>query len=342
MRRIEWACVIALAMQLPADAGEPPYDLVANPDGLPVVHLGAAAIDSIGSGISDRNMVLAGRIEEAYQSGRYGTPGHRKSRKNALAALLYNAESTFSLVCAMALQSDAIYTTSEADLHEAFSARFRNPGTYPVLNLKEARTGAGAFLFRFDLSRPEVREITIGGLRMGGWTEDVLLDGRDVRAAMVEMHTFSHEKVVVVYEEVSGGSILQFEVMEDGIPVLVSVVEDIRGQYVRKFGLHTASAMVIWSSVANGIDPPPEGRRLIGSAMYFPELKVKLPWFLPDIGFGDLRRFDFPDPLLTRAAVNDLRERAYDWLEFTGPMRFANWDGEGDIPAAIISRYPDW
>ena len=55
-----------------------------NEEGIPVVHLDAAAIDSVGAMISNRNVELVDRIDEGFRAGRYGEPGKGDTRKHTL------------------------------------------------------------------------------------------------------------------------------------------------------------------------------------------------------------------------------------------------------------------
>ena len=124
--------------------------------------------------------------------------------------------------------------------------------------------------------------------------------------------------------------------------VMDTTMEDVSGQLVRKWGLHRPSAIVLWKSMVCDLQPPPPGSRLLGSAIYFPKLQLNLPWFLPDLGFDDLRRFDFPQPLLTLEGVLDIRDRDLDWLRVEDNLRFAaDWEGDGDVPRFVSERFPD-
>jgi len=343
--RIAPLALVGVLVLTAAAAGSETADLelFENPSGHPVVHLGAAAIDSIGRAISDRNVELVDRIEEAYRAGHYGTPGSDEARRNALAALIYDAEVAFDFVTRITLQDDVIYTISEDDLREAFTKGFRNPGIYPILGLLEARAGFGRFCMRFDVDNPEEREIVVSGEKMRSWTEEIEVHGRRTRVENIEMKTFSHDRVHVVYERYTSGALRTFETEMHGYPVGVVAMEDLEGQYIRKFGFHEPKAVVLWKSAPGGeLDPPPPGSRFLGCAVYIPHLKLKLPWFLPDIGFEDLKKFEFPEPVLTMEATRALQERDLDWLHIRKNMRLADWEGDGQVPAFVEERYPDY
>jgi len=317
--------------------------LLANRTGVPVVHLSAAAIDSVGAAMSVRNLALAWAVDEEYRKGRYGRPGEDSSRDEALAAYVFHAETAFDFFLQLALQEDVIYTTTEDDLKAAFTERFRNPGLYPIVNLKECRAGFGRFCMEFEVDDDTEREITVTGEKMRAWTEEEEIEGRRERVVNIDMKTMSHDRVHLVYRRFASGTVHQVEVHEAGHPVQVATMEDVSGQFVRKWGLHRPEAVVLWKSLPDStLSPPPPGQRYLGSAIYFPGLQLELPWFLPDLGFDDLRRFDFPQPLLTMEDVLEIRHRKLDWLRVQDNLRFeADWKGEGDVPEFVRWRFPD-
>jgi hypothetical protein len=344
-RRIVAALALLGAASAPVGPAHAIHDcpLFTNEEGVPVVHLDAAAIDSIGRAISADNMARIDRIDAAYGNGRYGEPGSDEARENALAAFIYTARVAFDFVLAIAEQREVIYSTSETDLREAFTKSFRNPGIYPIMNLVDARAGFGHFCLQFDVDDPDRREIMVSGEKMRSWTEVVDIDDVPRRVVNIDMKTFSHDRVHVVYEQFSCGTVREFESEMNGWPIHIATMEELDGQYVRKFGFHKPAALVLWKSkVTADIAPPPSGHRYLGSAIYIPHLKLDLPWFLPSIGFDDLKRFDFPEPVLSTKAVEELRERDIDWMEIRENMRFADWEGEGDVPPFVNDRFPDY
>ena len=329
------------AVAFPGNVADYPDFFWNPPAGVPVVHLDAAAIDSVGTSISDNNMALLDRIDVAYRAGEYGSPGERTTREDALAAFIYNAESAFDFFLELVMQSRVIYSTGEPDLARAFTDRFRNPGLYPVVNLIDARSGFGSFCLKFEVDSKEEREIEISGEKMKAWTEEIEVDGKKFRVVNIDMKTMSHDRVHVVYENYSCGNVRVFDVVQDEQPIRVVTMEEITGQFVRKWGLHRPTAVILWQSAAGGITPPPRSGRRLSSAVYFPGLELELPWFLPSIGFQDVRRFDFPEPLLTLDAVKVIRKRKLDWVEVKDNLRFANWEGDGAIPDFVNERFPD-
>ena len=341
------AAVLA-GVSVPAGAAAHECPLAQNPDSLPVVKLDAAAIDSIGRAISDENVALIETIDEHFREGRYGDPESKEARESARAALIYNSKVAFDFVRSIAAQEDRIFSTSEEDLREAFTRSFRNPGIYPILNLKDARAGLGRFCMQFEVGegeeKGEKRKVKIAGEEMRAWTEQLKFDDDDRRRVVnIDMKTFAHDRVHVVYERFACGAIREFRTEVDGHPLHVFTMEGLEGQYVRKFGFHKPSAVVLWKSPGvTRLDPPPAEGRFLGSAIYFPHLNLDLPWFLPSIGFDDLRKFEFPEPVLSKDAVKEIEERGYEWLEIKKDQRFADWEGDGDVPDFVNERFPDY
>jgi hypothetical protein len=329
-------------LEAPAEEMHPGEFLFGNPENAPVIHLDATAIDSIGRAISDSNVALIDRIDEAFRAGHYGDPSTSEAKDAARAALIYNAHVAFDFVSRITLQDGVIYSTSESDLREAFTRSFRNPGIYPIMNLLEARAGFGRCGMRFEVDDPQKREILVSGEKMKCWTEDVDFGEEKRRVVNIDMKTFSNDRVHVVYEAMSCGTMRSFETEMDGWPVRVVTMEGLEGQYVRKFGFHKPEAVVLWKSASGGaLEPPPAERRYLGSAIWIPRLKLQLPWFLPSIGFHDLRKFDFPEPVLTTAAAEAVRARGLEWMNLRKDQRVANWEGDGAVPAFVSERFPD-
>lgn len=306
----------------------------------PLVHLTAAAIDSIGQLISDRNMQLLDGIDQAYNGGKYGAVGSTAAKSAALSAFIYHAMTAFDLVTQLALQKEAIYETSEEDLKEAFTSKYRNPGFYPIVDLLAARTGFGHYCLTFRMDGPP-KEITIAGDAMKSWSEESDLFGRRARVLNIDMKTFSYDRVHVVYEEHSDGAIEAFTVNAGEFPVEVVSMEGIRGQFIRKYGFHEVAAIAMWKTKLDGLDPSPLKGAYLGAAIYFPALKVETPWWLPDLGFDDLRKFEYPEPLLRMTAVQEIQKKNYAWAKIKKDLRFAKWEGDGGIPADLKVRYPD-
>jgi hypothetical protein len=334
------AAALALLLAVPSHAENkyPDCPLHQNAMGAPIVHLGAAQVDSIGTLLSGRNFALVEEIDAAYRTGKYGAVGTKAAKDAAMSAFIYHSSTAFDFVTVLALQHDAIYETSDIDLQDAFRSTFRNPGFYPVVHLESAMTGFGYYCTTFRLDEPPV-EIIVAGEKMKGWSEDTEIDGRKVRVLNIDMKTFSADRVHVVYEEHSQGNIQQVETEEGGHPMRVTLMEGLTGQYVRKWGFHKIDSVGLWKTIVPGIDPAPDGA-MCGSAIYFPKLQLEMP-LLPDVGFDDLRKYDYAEPFLTFDAAKDIQAKKLDWLPIKKNLRFRNWEGEGDIPKYLRQRFPD-
>lgn len=73
--------------------------------------------------------------------------------------------------------------------------------------------------------------------------------------------------------------------------------------------------------------------------MYIPDLRFRLPLFLPDFHLNDLRELDLPMPILNMDYVN--RKRSPAWLPIENGMMATQWGGHGPVPVAVRRRFPD-
>lgn len=306
-----------------------------------VVRLDGDQIDSVGTAMSDRNLAVMKLVDAEYHRGAYGKAGTDAARRTAVDAYVFRAETAFDFFLTLALQDSVIYSTSEADLRRAFTERFRNPGLYPILNLLDARAGCGKFGLEFEVEDPTPREIQVTKDKMRAWTEEIEWENERFRVVNIDMKTISNDRVHVVYRRFSCGNVGVYDTEQNGVPIRVTALEELSGQYVRKFGFHRPDAMVLWRTKVDGLVPPAPEARFLGSAIYFPSLTLELPWFLPDLGFEDLRRFDFPEPILTMDAVRELQKHPLDWLRIGDDLRFSKAEGHGPIPAFVAGHFPD-
>ena len=332
------AATILLGVSLAA-AAEFDCVLHENAMGAPVIHLRAAEVDSIGTMLSNQNMSVVEQIDAAYRQGKYGRAGSKEAMDAALSAFIYHSSTAFDFVTTLALQEQAIYVTTDADLEEAFRTKFRNPGFYPVVALESAMTGFGQYCLTFRLDQPPV-EITVAGEKMRGWAEDTEIDGRQVRLLNIDMKTFSHDRVHVVYERHSKGEIKTIDSEAGGHPLQVVVMEKITGNYVRKWGFHKIDSVAMWKTAVPGIEPAPKNGAYLGAAIYFPKLQLEMR-MLPDVGFDDLRKYDYAEPFLTLQAAKEIQAKKLEWLRIKKNLRFRNWEGDGGIPDVLKQRYPD-
>jgi hypothetical protein len=310
-----------------------------NAMGAPVIHLTSAHVDSIGDMLSNQNVEIIERIDAAYREGKYGKPGSDEAKEAALSAFAYHSRTAFDFVTTLALQDQAIYLTTDADLEEAFRSKFRNPGFYPVVDLESGMTGFGRYCLTFRVDG-KPKEIVVGGETMKGWPENVEIDGKKTRVLNINMRTLSYDRVHVVYERHSQGAITAFEDTAGGHPLYVTAMEEITGNYVDKWGFHKVNAMAMWKTIVPELDPPPAQGAHLGAAIYFPKLELSMP-LLPDPGFDDLRKYDYAEAFLTMDSTREIQAKKLDWLRIKKNLRFKDWEGDGGIPPVLKERYPD-
>ncbi len=274
------------------------------------------------------------------ERGSTARSARRRAKEGALAAFVYSSITAFDFVTRLTLQEDAIYTTSEEDLHEAFTSKFRNPGFYPVVNLESAMTGFGRYCLTFKVDGPP-KEVTIAGETMKSWAEDIDLKGKQTRVLNIDMKTFSYDRVHVGLRTPLAG----------GDPRLRNRggrASDHRARDGRHHRAVRAQVRIPHGGrrghvedECSGVGGAAEEGAHLNSAIYFPSIKVEMPWFLPDLGFDDLRKFEYPEPFLTMDAVREIQSRNLEWLKVNKSLRFAKWEGDGGIPESLKQRYPD-
>ena len=78
---------------------------------------------------------------------------------------------------------------------------------------------------------------------------------------------------------------------------------------------------------------------LAGVRLYIPHLRLRLPLFIPDINFDDLREIELPMPILDLESLR--QHRLPDWIRMDASLGFRDWKGYGPVPPAIRLRFPE-
>jgi hypothetical protein len=109
--------------------------------------------------------------------------------------------------------------------------------------------------------------------------------------------------------------------------------------YARRAGIHAIGAIVMWKNILRGTELPAIPR--IGAIAYLPNLELRLPFFLPDIGFDDHRDFGYPMPLMRTECFRDPAAHFPAWFETNEAGAVYHWSGIGPRPTVIDERFPD-
>jgi hypothetical protein len=316
----------------------PPCPLCAEDPGAPVKILSLEAAQAIGAAFSDTNMARLARIDTHLKRGDYGPPESSRARKEAqmLARLL--TLNAYSYMIRYGADPDTVWQSDEKTLKPAFDS-FSDPGIVPLARLVRARMGRGHMCARYDLSQKARTETVIGGRHLAVRIDDVQIRGETHRALIMDLPTSLHEVVEVWLTEHVSMDVLHVRVAGPPAPYEAYILENMRGLWVHKGGLHRPAAFVFWVSPRDPSALELPKKPLIGARIYVPHLRLRLPSILPDISFEDLRTVDLPQPILELSYLREHKHPA--WLEQLQMRGFKDWDDIGPLPPGLRARYPD-
>lgn len=317
----------------------PPCPLCAGQLPVPLRVLSYEDARGIGAAYADSNVTRLAFLDSLLQAGHFGPSTSRSARRQAqlLARLL--TLNAYSYMIRYGTDSTQVWQADETTLKPAFDS-FSDPGIVPLARLTQARMGLGHMCARYDLSEKIRSETTIGDMRLSVRVDDVTIQGQPLRALIMDLPTSLNDVVEVWMTEHVSMDVRHLRVEGPPAPYEAYVVENMRGLWVHKAGMHRPEAFVFWVT-------PREPRRtevppvpLVGARIYVPHLVLRLPSILPDIGFDDLREVDLPQPIL---ALDFLKHgRAPLWLRPARQRGFEGWEGVGPVPEAIRARFPDY
>lgn len=317
----------------------PPCELCAHEDpGVPVQTLTVDDARQIGASYSAYNSAQIVRLDSLRRAGNFGLPESARARKQAHLLARMKTINAYSYMIHYGADPDTVWQADESALGPAF-ASFSDPGIVPLVKLSRARMGLGRMCARYDLSQKMRSETMIGDRRLAVRIDDVRIQGRTVRCLIMDLPTSLHDVVEVWLTEHVCMDVDHPVI--DGPPAAYEayILEHMQGLWVHKGGIHRPQAFVFWVTPRSAIDWTVPARPLVGARIYVPHLRLKLPGFLPDIGFEDLRDVDLPQPIL---ALDYFSAQRYpEWLQPMQMRGFKGWEGVGPLPPAMRERFPD-
>jgi hypothetical protein len=190
---------------------------------------------------------------------------------------------------------------------------------------------------QYDLDGPVAGRTRLGRLDLPYRIESQLVEGRLRRLLVVDWPSTSAGATQLLLEAHYGFRVEHLR--NEGPPAYEAfLVEDVRGGWLRRWGVHRPDAFVFWASMLDGPAGTLPDAPLVGVRIYIPGLHLELP-VLPDIALDDLRALDLPTPFLALSSFRDGRLPA--WLAVDGRMNLRDWRGVGPVPAAVQQRFPD-
>jgi hypothetical protein len=291
----------------------------------------------IGESISDWNLALITRTDSLRAGGFFGPPEAQDSAREAARYFKYHALTAIDFISYLSTQQRVAWESDEKNI-SPFYSQFANPGIYPVWGLRRVLLGGGAFCMDFEIAPGFDADRMLGIRPVRLRADELEEDGDAHRAWSLEMQTPSSGKAHYLFSERYKGRVRQLVVEDDGQPLKLTVLEDIEGFYVKKWGTHKCAGIVLWRSLL------PEGERpsettCIGGAAYFPGLQLHLPGPIPDVDLDDLRAFPGFQPVI--AADRCGRAEFPAWLNVSADGTFQSWNNEGEIPRVVRDWFPD-
>jgi uncharacterized protein (TIRG00374 family) len=288
--------------------------------------------------LADGNAARIALIDSRLRRGAFGDPGSREAREQAHSLARVSLPNLYHYLFRFANDPDHIYE-SGPDALTRLAADFVEPLLFPVARLRRARLGCGLGCVEYDLDEKVAGWTNVGGKVRRFRVTDVKIEGRPRRVLAI-----SYASASVGRAEILVAAHYSFEVVhvrEPGPPAPhdLFVVRSLDGVWVRHHGVHRPEAFAYWVSPRDPNPTPVSASPMAGVRIYFPGLRFKLPWVLPDIDLEDLRTLGLPMPLLTTSYLR--RQEHPGWLEADPALDFEDWVGIGVLPAGVRDRFPN-
>jgi len=302
-----------------------------------VVHLSQVDLMGRAEQMAAHNMATIGRIDRDLKAGAFGPPSSARARQHANVVARLSLQNWYAFLFPLAIDSARVYVI-DREAVAAVGSRYAEPGIFPAAHLKELRLGRGGVCARYDLARNDEGWTVMGGRGHRFRVRSRRIQGVSRRVLEIEWASAAAGKSKVVLAETYSFRVAVVEAPGE-VPTRVFFAYDIRGTWIRKAGLHRPTGFAFWTSSPDALGRPAAGHA-IGSAIYIPDLKLRLPLFLPDFGLNDLRHLGLPLPFLEARRIENGELPA--WLVSGGrEHEIVTWDGAGPVPVAISARFPD-
>ena len=372
-RLLAAAFLLATAVARPAGAepsAEPPglepaatCALCAGELPVPVVPLSPAWLDSLARSHSDYNVAQIARIDSLLRAGHFGTPGSPNAKRQAHLLARLTLVNAYRDLVRLACDSTCVHEADEATFRD-LDKRYSDVSLFPAVRLKRVRLGLGHVCMRYAVEEKGEGEAIQGGTHLRWSIKDTEVAGAKRRVLSIDLPTGLDVVVEVLLAPHHSFDVQYLRVDGPPAPYEWFVVHDIRGGWLRKWGTHAPQAYMFWVSAfpaavetlsaaaetlsAAGVDPPATAPAppvklpatpLVGVRIYIPGLRLKLPIFIPDINFDDLREIELPQPILDMEYLRQRRQPA--WLGTAPGLGFRDWKGYGPVPPGVRERFPD-
>lgn len=290
----------------------------------------------LGEAISKANLALAAETDSLLRAGFFGSPPDAFARCEAGRYFKFHALTAIDFIAELGAEPRVVWETSEEEIAPLFCG-FANPGIYPIWGLRRILLGGGLFRMEYEILKDfdGHRMLGVRPVRLRSVTPE---NPADAPAWDLEMQIPSGGKAHYIFSNCYRGRVRREYVEEEGCPLTFLILDQVEGFSVERWGIHPCTALIFWRSDLPPGEWPPEAPRL-GAAAYFPDLKLDLPGFLPDISINDLQRFSATQPLISAEACQP--GVLPPWISVTTDGIFRNWKAEGPIPTIVTEWFPD-
>jgi hypothetical protein len=312
------------------------------PDRFPkILPLTSVTVDSVGMAFSQYNSRVLREADSLLQGGTFGPPQSRDARKRCLLYFQLRAWNGIQSVVALAGRSDVVFAGEGDSILIPFRTDYMNAAVYPLQFLKSMQLGGNRFCAEYHAPVGYESHLVIGDQRVRFRTFRTNLPEKGTRLVLSrELLIADGKQVELLYEEIIHGRVLREKVVDRGDSLELLAIYDLAGMYARRAGIHAIGAIVMWKNILQGTEFPANPR--VGAIAYLPNLKLRLPFFLPDLGFDDHRDFGYPMPLMRAEFFRHPADHFPDWVESTEAGTIYHWHGIGPRPGVIDRRFPDF
>lgn len=302
--------------------------------------LTSSIIDSIGMAFSEHNARVIKEADSLLHGGAFGPPQSRDAQRSCLLYSQLRAWNGIQSVVALARRFDRVLAGEGDSILIPFRTEYMNAAVYPLQFLKGMRLGENRFSVEYDAPVGYESHLMIGDQRVRFRTFRVKLPEKGKRLVLSREFLVADGKhVELLYEETVRGRVLWEEIVDRGDSLELLAIYDLAGMYARRAGVHPIGAIVMWKNILRGTELPVVPR--IGAIAYLPNLKLRLPFFLPDLGLDDHRDFGYPMPLMRTESFHRPTDHFPSWFETTEAGTVYHWESLGPRPTILHERFPD-
>lgn len=313
-------------------------ELCAPEEGVRVVDLGEAGLESLGRRMTAANDSAWDRADRVFQTGGFGDPGTENARTKTLTHFLLRSRNALHYLAELGGDS-VVHRFAEADLENPFGVRYANTTVFPIRFLEQGFIGNGGFCLRYQLGSPIDQRVMLGGVPVRIRSDVTYVDdAADAKPSLsVAFSSEIHKTIELLFLSDVCGRVRRETIVDRGDTLELITVTDIEGMYARRAGTHRLGALVFWRSLTTGERDPERPRA--GACAYFPHISLNMPFFLPDLGLDDLREFDLPNPVVSVEWAH--AHPGKPWVSVSPDVFFSPWEAIGPRPEEVVRRFPD-